>query len=104
MPSLFSFPVVLAALQWIAGFLLKRWPKFPNAAIPVITFVLSLFGFAVVPQPANAAFGTLLGQTGNIFLAALVQTVGVTGFHGLGKNSVAPFALNLFTQLFAKKA
>lgn len=102
MPAFFSMPMVLAALQWLAGFFLKRWPKFPNAAIPIITYILGLIGFAVIPQPANAAFGSLFGSVGNIFAAALVQNLFVTGGHGTWKNTVGPALFSTINSIFKK--
>ena len=89
MMGLLNLPVVLGALQLLTGWLLKRWPKFPNKIIPVATYVLALLGYTVAPAEANAAstLGSVLGSA-SPFAAALLQNLLVTGLHGTWKNTV----------------
>lgn len=104
--ALLNLPLVLAALQWGVGALLKKHPTFPNQFIPLVTYLLALFGFAVVPAPANAAstLAGLVGPTSSIFLAALVQNLLVTGAHSTWKNSVIPALTTTIGRLFGGKA
>lgn len=100
-----SMPVWLAVLQILQGYLLKRWPKFPNQAINLATYLLGLIGYAIVPKEANASTLTdVLVGPGNIFLWALAQQLGVTGVHSTWKNTVYPAFFNVLTALFPKKA
>ena len=100
-----TLPLVLAAVQWGAGYLLKRNPNVPNQVIPLATYLLALIGYTVTPAEANAA--TLLGgltAPANIFLAALIQNLMVTGTHSTFKNSVLPALTSLLGGLFQKKS
>lgn len=90
-------PMVIMALQFVAGFGLKKYPAFPNKFIPIATYVLALFGFAVVPKEANAAslVATVLPISallplGNVFLTALAQNLVVGGMHTQWKNCAKP--------------
>lgn len=87
-----NLPFVLGALQLIAGYVLKRWPKFPNQVIPVATYVLALLGYTVAPAEANAAstLGSVIGSGASLFLTALAQNLMVTGIHSTWKNAVFP--------------
>lgn len=103
--SLLNLPIVLAVLQFGAGYLLKRYPNFPNQAIPVATYVMALFGYAVTPAEANAASGLAgLFGGGSIFAAALLQNLIVTGTHGTWKNTVFPALQTALGSIFKPKA
>lgn len=90
-------PVIIMVLQFAVGFFLKQRPDFPNKFIPIATYVLALFGFAVTPKDANAA--SLVGLVlpisamlplGNVFLTALAQNLVVGGMHTQWKNCAKP--------------
>ena len=106
MSNLLQLPIVLAVFQWGAGWLLKRYPKFPNQAIPVATYVLALFGYALVPAPVNAAstLAGMLGSGGSVFAMALLQNLMVTGSHGTWKNTVFPAVQSVLGMFFKPKA
>lgn len=77
------WPLLLAVLQWVVGFVLKKAPKVVNGVIPWVTLLLSVLGYAVVPPQAHAMGRELLGPFAtlpNVMLMAL-QTAVVTGLH-----------------------
>ena len=82
---------VLGLLQLAVGKILKGHPKFDNKFIPWFTFVVSLLGYTLSPAAAHAA--GVLGKAGgalSVGLAAVLQTVLVTGIHSFSKNSILP--------------
>lgn len=89
MTAFLQLPIVLGLVQFVAGFFLKRWPNFPNAFIPIATFVLGIFGYTLAPKEANAA-ATLADSIGGsgVFVMALVQNLMLTGIHSTWKNTV----------------
>jgi hypothetical protein len=78
-------PLLLAAVQWLAGVAVKKRPDAVNQGIGWLTLLLSAVGYAIVPAPANAAvnLGALLGPVKALGypLAVLLQTALVTGIH-----------------------
>lgn len=92
MDAILSNPITLALLQFAAGFILKRNPNFNNKFIPLVTLLLSVFGYSVVPAAHAGVFDSLGGFFTNFtngLLPATLQWLVVTGMHGTWKNFIA---------------
>lgn len=89
--ELLSNQTVIAMGQLLVGKFLKEREGFENKFIPVLTFLLAVLGYQVLPATAQAAgFLAPAAPVAASAVMALFQTLLVTGTHSTFKNTVVP--------------
>ena len=89
--ELLSSQTLIALAQLLVGKYLKNVETFKNNLIPVITFLLAVLGYQVMPATAQAAgFLAPAAPVAASAVMALFQTLLVTGTHSTFKNTVIP--------------
>lgn len=87
-PPILYDQFVIGIFQLLLGKWAKGQEAIQNWVIPVLTYIAALLGFTFLPASAHAASAFPLGPVLNVFAAAFVQNLLVTGIHSTMKNTV----------------
>lgn len=87
-PAILYDQFVIGIFQLLIGKWAKGQAAIKNWVIPILTYIAALLGFVFLPASAQAASAFPLAPVLNVFAAALLQNVIVTGIHSTFKNTV----------------